>query len=454
MQRPQGILSIWGFYVKTLGTSLAAAAVLFALIGCEFKVEEYTPVNPLTNITVMVNNAPLTNDFLFFNLQESDTRTLHAFVTGGENDVVITWEIANGIDKVDLIQKQGTTITMQALEAGDARIKVTAENPAGKVEKFFDILVWEEGSREWIFRIYDSGPKGLTEIYNELVIPFDEVRIIELRAIGKTDGELCFTVENEDPSVFSVYEVQSGCYTISRNVKGNVTITVTAEQEAGQVFVKTLRLINQPPVFFAWNSTDDPVNGTELVSGATGDMHLIADTPYYFRVKNKTMPIVNGALKLEGSYLWPILIVGGGNSAESTDNPSQNNTVAGVHVPGQLDLFRDATYRLTVVYTDEYTPANALLRITINNNTDSAGLSILGEGSVIGHFNNVDALYSGGTYGAGSVPGKLVLSFNPTKIYAGNSGVSSLKTAFIAFQNFNAGATITITGISLEELDD
>ena len=144
-------------------------------------------------------------------------------------------------------------------------------------------------------------------------------------------------------------------------------------------------------------------------------------------------------------------------------NPADTATEADVHVPGQLNLSHDAQYRLTVEYIDVAAVtdnSNVLLRVLINNNTNTQGYSVLGNNSVLRHFTNVDQLHSGGASAvgvspAGSEEGRLVVTFNPALLYAARSEEekASLKTAFIALFTSNPHF-MTITGISLEQLED
>ena len=426
-----------------LVTATAAVMVLFALIGCDFKVEEYPSENPPVRIIVMADDTPLVDDFLFFNNSQGNaTRALEAVVTGGKNNVVITWELTSGDDTVDLLQTQGPLVAIKALAAGEARIKVTAVNPDGEVEMFLDILVGDGGSQEWIFRIYDNGPDGLIEITagKEQVVVFNEEKIIELRAIG-TDGNVSFTVSSESPSV-TVYNVQDNFYVISGNAAVNTTITVKAQKGTEPVQEKTfpVKLIKNrpiPPLF--WNSTDDP--GTALSGGST--MHAIADSPYYFRSRG-TVSVTSGSYLLTNGAA---LIIGGGNSVVGT-NPASTNTNASLHAPGQLNLSHDANYRLTIDYRDPYAGGGTTaLRVTINNNTTTTANSVLGAPNQLDHFSTVEALETAGP------GGRYVRIFNPAALFASATpdGKKSLETAFIGLLTFG-GNRLTITGVSLEEL--
>ena len=434
--------------------------VLFALIGCEFKVDEYTPP---TGITVTADNVPLVDDFLFFNRQLSDTRTFNAAVSGGSN-VVITWEITNGTDNVQLLQNQGATVTIKALEPGAAGITVTAENPDGTFEKFFDILVGDDGSMEWTFRIYDNGPNGLTEITGkELVTIFDEEKIIELRTAGNTGGTVNFTVTSDAPSV-SIYELQAGSYAVfGGDERGTFPVSVTAVRGVEPPSVKTFNLRQRgwrpiPPL--QWDSSSEPA--ATLGASSAGAARPVTGSPYYLRGCSYTVPAVNGAYVLGGS-VSPRLILGSGDWP--APNVSSTGTTASLHVPGQLNLSHDATYRFTIDYRDavEGDPGRYLLRVSINNNMYTETDSHLGAASCLIHFDTLEQLESGQGYGVvnpnidttGSVPGKLIVSFNPVLVYAGNPAIADLETAFISLIAFTpVPLSITITGFSLEELED
>ena len=86
--------------------------------------------------------------------------------------------------------------------------------------------------------------------------------------------------------------------------------------------------------------------------------------------------------------------------------------------------------------------------------------SPLGEGSVIRHFANPEALHNGtgvtsvNLTGAGSTEGELIITINARQHFSARTPaeLASLETAFFALMNWT-DSFITITGIRLEELE-
>jgi len=416
--------------------------ILFILPGCDFKVEEFVPP---TGIKIMADNVPLVDNFLFFRMGNNE-KSLYASIAGGQ-DVSIAWEIASGAEKIVLLKNHGTKVSIKALEEGDARIKITAENSHGKIEQLIDILVGGDNAREWIFRIYsNNGINGLSEVIDKerAFILYNEDKIINFVPVNETG--LSFTVTNSDPSIASAVMVNDDTCLISGGIlRGNAPITVTATNIYGQSFEKTFtaRVVSGLPMApLFWNREMKPA--ITLTGGQEGSVFAVPDSHYFFRASTNTVKASEDGNFILGGTLQ-ILIIGSGNGMGG-ENPGGPYTGASRHIPGQLNLSNDATYRFTMYYTD-LVNGGGWARIAINNNSSSAGMCILGGAGTFREYSNLNNLAS-----ASAEPGKLVIEINFARHYASNPGNWSLKDAFISIQTID-GNSITVSGISLEELE-
>lgn len=468
------------------GVLLVIAVVLFALIGCEFRVEEYRVPTPPTGITVLADDEVIAENLLI--LQEGEVRPLNAVVAGGNNDVNITWLITHGDDVIQLTGNHGESVTVNVLDAGDARVSVRAENIDGAVEVFVDIIVSGADPREWIFRAFENSPSGLREVadgaeFDSLV---NEEAIIQLVVVGETVGTVSFSVTSGDTTRASVLEVRPDVWIVTGYVpRQRVPITVTATV-GGQTLTRTflIRILGSHPIPpLHWNNSTDP--SPMLFSGLLGSAQPIAGTPYFFRLSGQSnqVPVTaDGAFILGTVYPYSALIVGGGNSMEAphpgyTRMDGANNPNNNILVPGQINLSNDATYRLVIEYSgvicsgvdDEPNQGgDFLLRITVNNTTFGGAGGLLGGRSELVSFWTEERLNTGNrnrgivTDFTGTEPGRLVMYFNPVELWINPTGVppvsalarTSLENAFITIVTlgFNQRQRVIINGISLEQL--
>lgn len=446
--------------MKKLNTLFVIVVVLFVLNACNLTVEEYFPI---TGITIFVNDDPVTGNFVFINYGGA-ARTFRAVVDGGNNDITISWQIS-GDEYVRLHQTSGETVTVSADSAGNARITVTAANPDGEVETFFDITAGTAGSRTWIFRMYENTPNGLVEINDDdqFMMLFNEERMLHLKTAGSNE-EAVFTVQSNEPAGITIYEAEIGNFIIFGNERKNHTITVTAEigsESYSRTFgVRVMEFL--PLVPLHWRSEEHPA--PVLMRAVTGGTAFhIPDSPYFLRAARENIPSIDGGLRLGVINNFPILVIGGGN-AMTGQNTSGTNTSDTLHVPGQFNLYNDVTFRLTIYYTDAVgdpgPSPDILLRIAINNNTSGNAGSRLGALSGMIDYRTITELHEGRTRGgilshAGTGPGRLVQYFNPSRRFADLSSDrrETLKTAFISLQT-QTNSRITITGISFEQVED
>jgi len=432
---------------------LFTIVVLLVLIGCEFKVDTYPIPDPPTNIIFLDDTSELVNNFLFLN--DSGEKTVKASVSGGGSSLVISWEVLQVDDYVSISGNQGESITINAIKPGEAKIKVMAESADGKIEQILDVLVGNTGSREWMFRILENRPEGITEINDgdEHILLYTEDRIIELIVVGDTgDNEINFNVESTSPIV-QIYEVENDTYVISGKARAVAPIKVTVDvgtQSAEKTFSFTLKpYIPMEPLY--WDSAVTP-----SIPLSSSTVYPIKDTPYYFRGTNSNVTKGSGGgFKATGPAGF---IIGGGAEIIGL-NPGSNASSGTLHPPGELDLSHDAWYRLTIHYTDVYIPSG-WIRIQVNNNDQSGGSSPLINaqyrhftvpGDLLATTAGTDNSY------AGSVPGKLVMTINPFRHFSSRNGqtaegMETLKKAYFAV--VTTGVTsITVTAVSLIEFD-
>ena len=201
----------------------------------------------------------------------------------------------------------------------------------------------------------------------------------------------------------------------------------------------------KPGVVFEWDSATKPLTRPIVPGSAVG---LTGDGINFGAMSSDVAP-ANGALRIAGG----ILVIGAG--AKSVSGDTDPNT----HTGGVFNL-SEGLFRLTIDYKDAIIGSGDFyIRICINNNTTSQARSVLGVQSNINHYTSVDGLRNGtpayrtvsGVIEAAE-PGRLMLTFAPVLLYAGNSGNSSLTNAFLTIVCTEKSA-ITVTGIKLERLE-
>ena len=265
---------------------------------------------------------------------------------------------------------------------------------------------------------------------------------------------------------------------------GSTTFTVRAQNIHGYDTQELTIVVVSVPLF-AWNSATDPITDTRAPTdweattltsgvtqvfgpgaGGTGNMHRVAGSPYYFRARHAIEVTAGGALRLGSSGGEGGLVIGGTGSLVAPHpghNEANSTTLADLHIPGQFDFSGDDTFRLIIYHQN--TDPGFHLRVFLNRNNQWAnGGTVLGPwlAHELANFNSAD-LFSGyetqadthgrpGNSTAGTTPGRLVITFTPDIRF--NAGQSSLSQAFIMLHFVQGAHRMTITGITLERVED
>jgi hypothetical protein len=454
--------------LKKQGIILVVTVLLFAFIGCE----DDLPLRIiLTGMTVQSGGELIENDSEIY-LSVDTGKTFIANVEGG-GKLIYNWEVF-GADGIVELTQEGGTATVAAKEQGDVKIKVTASSVGSTVASEFYINVNPPGVGDWTFRMFDeSTDSDAVEISrgDTLLVPTGTGKTVTLAA---TVPGVIYEFENEDDYVVTLIKQTEDSFKLLLNQIVGEQSKITVKAKRGEeVFPKTFTAETiRGPVIFEWNS-----NSGLFTTGtfASGTVKQVPGSEKFYLAARVNIPIVNGAFRLgHDSATAPRLVIGSG-SATGAGTPAGTATTTaalGPHIPGQLDL-SEGTFRLTVDYADiENDPGNdVLLRVYINNNTESLGNSFLGSNSVFRVYGNTsDLLYGmGGDLAAGGATdtaergnsvqkGRIVLTFRPGVRYAGQSAQNreTLKTAFIALYCHRPSTSlqfITITGLKLAEVD-
>ena len=200
----------------------------------------------------------------------------------------------------------------------------------------------------------------------------------------------------------------------------------------------------EPAVIFLWNTERAPTSGSAVFASLSSMPSGFGNIDFRFFYTG--VYALNSGFRLTNATHLAI------GCTESTFTTAAN------HVPGVFD-FSQGTFRLTVDYNSPTPGGSYMLRFAVNNNDPGNTNSVLGQPSTLRQYDNVAALQNGigqnsafTVNDAGTENGKLILTFRPSAFYSGNSGISSLKNAFIALA-CHGSSSINITGIKLEWLD-
>lgn len=459
---------------KLTGAMLLAAALLLAFTGCNNQVDPPIQGDPITAVTISVDQPHLVNDGVIF-LAVDEQITLTANVTGGGLGTTFEWSTSGAVPgAVNFSSTNSQEVTITAAQEGSVTITVTATFFLSSESASINAEIRPAGAPTWNFSINE----GTTVIGHggTLRIPAGAERTITLET---AEPGVTFDWESGNSGIAALSDISATSFRITAGnaIGSSTTITVTAKKGEDDILTRTFTveiLYVQPEigVIFEWCYTVDPIPAGGFTTGNTGTALAPTNFPFLFmRARDPVERSPEGAIRLGGTVApTGRLIIGGWNhmeaNSDATPNPAGANTTADVHIPGQFDL-SEGLFRLTLNFRNHVAISGLYpLRISVNNNTTGRLASVLGgESDVRTYINGITSGTFGNLLTEGRTDtrvieneaGTVTLIFDP-KVWWANAteaGKASLRDAFIKLHaQPGAGVDngITITRIKLEQL--